>query len=73
MHIPLVYQLWELFELDPEYPEMLHHGFFLTRAAVEWRLKELIMNNKHPYISYHVSELDFEDSFQQDMTNITVH
>lgn len=73
MYIPLIYQIWELFEFDPEYPQVFHHGYFLTKSAMEWKLNELNRNNQFDYISYHCSELDFEDSFQQDMTNITIH
>jgi len=72
MHIPIVYHVWGLFEDDPEFPQVFHHGYFLTESAMMWKLKELNLIRK-PYTSYHFSELDFEDAFQQDMTNITIH
>lgn len=72
MYIPVVYQVWELFEIDPENPEVLQHGYFLTMQAVQWKLAELNSNKSH-WSSFHVSELEFEDAFQQDMTNTTIH
>lgn len=72
MHIPVIYHVWELLETDPDFPQVFDHGYFLTESAMKWKLEELKLGKK-PYTSYHVSEIDFEDAIQQDMSNITVH